>query len=249
MGADWRGDPFKRDARGARPRAERDLPRSLHGSALRPEQGAVHHYRQPARADPRATARPAWRSSPSPATRSRRSSTSPATTCAAADRRQRPQGQAGHLPRRGGHRDHRQLHARGRRRSNLSSSPPTPPKKKTPHTHKTKPNHTTKTHTTKHNNTQHNQNPKNTKHTNQPPHPHHKPLQHKPTNTPHTQPQQTTTTINPNKTQHTKAQPRLKSSVPPKIRPRGRRVRQRTGRQALVVKRERASTSTSAGRA
>ena len=58
MGADFRGDPGERPARSARPRAERHLPRSLPGPAVRPLQGAVHHHGQPARAHPGAAARP-----------------------------------------------------------------------------------------------------------------------------------------------------------------------------------------------
>ena len=50
--------PVERAARGARPGAELHLPRPLHGPALRPLQGHVHHHGQPARADPAAAARP-----------------------------------------------------------------------------------------------------------------------------------------------------------------------------------------------
>ena len=58
MGADFRGDPAQRDARGARPRAELDLPRPLPRPAVRPLEGAVHLHREPARHDPAAAARP-----------------------------------------------------------------------------------------------------------------------------------------------------------------------------------------------
>ena len=50
--------PVQRDARGARPRAELELPRPLPGPAVRPLAGPVHHHRQPARPDPGAAARP-----------------------------------------------------------------------------------------------------------------------------------------------------------------------------------------------
>jgi ATP-dependent Lon protease len=48
----------QRDARGARPRAELDLPRPLPRRAVRPLERHVHHHRQHARHDPRAAARP-----------------------------------------------------------------------------------------------------------------------------------------------------------------------------------------------
>ena len=74
----------QRDARGARPRAERDLPRPLPRRAVRPLERHVHHHgatrstRSPGRC---ATA---WRSSSSRATPRRRSSRSPsATSCRA----------------------------------------------------------------------------------------------------------------------------------------------------------------------
>jgi ATP-dependent Lon protease len=47
-----------RAPRGTRPRAELQLPRPLHGSAVRSQQGHVHHHGQPARAHPAAAARP-----------------------------------------------------------------------------------------------------------------------------------------------------------------------------------------------
>ena len=58
MGADYRGDPASRDARGARPRAELDVPRSLPRRAVRPLARPVHHDREHARHDPAAAARP-----------------------------------------------------------------------------------------------------------------------------------------------------------------------------------------------
>ena len=48
----------ERDARGAGPGAEHHLPRPLHGPAVRPQPGPLHHHGQPARAHPRAAARP-----------------------------------------------------------------------------------------------------------------------------------------------------------------------------------------------
>ena len=58
MGADYRGDPAQRHARGARPRAELDVPRSLPRRAVRPLARPVHHDREHARHDPAAAARP-----------------------------------------------------------------------------------------------------------------------------------------------------------------------------------------------
>ena len=50
--------PVERDARGARPRAEQDLPRPLPRPPVRPVEGAVHLHREHARHDPGAAARP-----------------------------------------------------------------------------------------------------------------------------------------------------------------------------------------------
>ena len=58
MGADFRGDPVERDARGARPGPERLLPRPLPRPRLRPLRGAVHRHGEHARHDPGAAARP-----------------------------------------------------------------------------------------------------------------------------------------------------------------------------------------------
>ena len=49
---------LERDARGARPGAELELPRPLPRPSVRPLAGALHLHREPARADPRAAARP-----------------------------------------------------------------------------------------------------------------------------------------------------------------------------------------------
>ena len=50
--------PLERDARGARPRPELELPRPLPRPAVRPLAGALHLHREPARAGPGAAARP-----------------------------------------------------------------------------------------------------------------------------------------------------------------------------------------------
>ncbi len=52
--------PVERDARGARPRAELDLPRPLPRPAVRPLEGAVHLHRQPAGDDPGAARSTGW---------------------------------------------------------------------------------------------------------------------------------------------------------------------------------------------
>ena len=53
--------PGQRDARGARPRAERELPRPLPRPAVRPLARDVHHDGEHARHDPRARCAIAWR--------------------------------------------------------------------------------------------------------------------------------------------------------------------------------------------
>ena len=76
--------PVQRDARGARPRAELDLPRPLPRRAVRPFERHVHHHRRTRSTRSRARCATAWRSSSSPATPRRRSSRSPsATSCPA----------------------------------------------------------------------------------------------------------------------------------------------------------------------
>ena len=72
--------PGQRDARGARPRAELDLPRPLPRPAVRPLARHLHQHREPARARSRRRCATAWRSSSSPATPRRRSSRSPSAT-------------------------------------------------------------------------------------------------------------------------------------------------------------------------
>ena len=58
LGRDFRGDPGLGAAGGARPRAERRIPRSLSRCRFRPERCHVHHHRQFAGYDPRSPARP-----------------------------------------------------------------------------------------------------------------------------------------------------------------------------------------------
>ncbi len=58
VGADWRGRPVERPARGARPGAEPHVPRSLPRRRPRPLGGAVHHDGERGRDDPRSAVRP-----------------------------------------------------------------------------------------------------------------------------------------------------------------------------------------------
>ena len=76
------GRSGERAARGARPRAERQLPRSLPRRAVLARRRHVHHHRQQPRHRSRAAARPDGSRSSSPATPRPRSSRSPsATSC------------------------------------------------------------------------------------------------------------------------------------------------------------------------
>ena len=76
-------------ARGARPGAERHVPRPLPRRAVRPVAGAVHHDGEPARHRSRRRCATAWRSSRSPATPRRRSRDREAAPRAEAARRAR----------------------------------------------------------------------------------------------------------------------------------------------------------------
>ena len=115
IGMDFRGDPELGPARGARSRAELQLPGQLPGGAVRPEQGALHRDGKPARSDPGAAARP---DGDRPAARLHRDGEDP-------DRPQVPHPQADDEPRpdRQADRDHRRrddraralVHPRGRR--------------------------------------------------------------------------------------------------------------------------------------
>ena len=61
LGADWRGDPSSRAARGARPRAEPHVPRPLPRGRPRPVRRAVHRDGERDRHDPRRRCSTAWR--------------------------------------------------------------------------------------------------------------------------------------------------------------------------------------------
>ena len=58
VGADWRGDPQRGPARGARPGPEPLVPRPLPGRGARPQPGHVHRHRQRRRDDPGPAAGP-----------------------------------------------------------------------------------------------------------------------------------------------------------------------------------------------
>ena len=84
MGADYRGDPRQRHARGARPRAELDVPRPLPRRPVRPLARDVHLHGERHGPRARAAARPHGGDHASPATPRTRSSRSPsATSCRA----------------------------------------------------------------------------------------------------------------------------------------------------------------------
>ena len=108
--------PVQRDARGARPRAELELPRPLPGPAVRPLERPVHHHGQPARPDPGAAARPHGGDRARRATPRRRSSRSPsATWCRARSSATAWRKSKIEFTDEALRADHRGLHARGRR--------------------------------------------------------------------------------------------------------------------------------------
>ena len=72
--------PVGSTARGARPGAERHLPRRLSGRAVRPQPRAVHRHRQRPRHDPGAACATGWRSSSCRATPRTRRSASPSVS-------------------------------------------------------------------------------------------------------------------------------------------------------------------------
>ena len=115
MGADYRGGSGERDARGARPGAERDLPRPLPRRAVRPLARDVHHDREHARHGPGAAARPHGGDRARRLHRGGEAADRPAVPRAAADRAQRPQALADRVLRHRPEGDHRALHPRGGR--------------------------------------------------------------------------------------------------------------------------------------
>ena len=107
--------PGQRDARGARPRAERHLPRPLPRPAVRPLAGHVRHDGEHARHHPRAAARP---HGGHPARRLHRGGEAPdrqALPRPAPDRAVGAEEVADRLHRPRAAHDHHRLHARGRR--------------------------------------------------------------------------------------------------------------------------------------
>ena len=115
LGASFHGDPSLGAARGARPRAELDLPRQLPGRAVRPQPGDVHRHRQRARRDPGAAARPHGGDRAAGLHRGREGRDRAALPGQAPARGERPQAGAGRDQRGGAPRDRARLHARGRR--------------------------------------------------------------------------------------------------------------------------------------
>ena len=106
--------PRQRDARGAGPRAELDLPRPLPGPAVRPLAGPVHHHRQPARADPAGAARSHGGDPARGLHRGGEARDRQALPGAPAGRGERPRQVEDRVHRGGPARGHRRLHARGR---------------------------------------------------------------------------------------------------------------------------------------
>ncbi len=107
--------PFERAAGGARPRAERHLPRSLPQRGFRPERRDVRHHRQPARAHPRAAARPDGDHPPGRLHRVREGEDRPGAPGEAPARGQRAARGRGRLHGGGPAQDRPGLHARGGR--------------------------------------------------------------------------------------------------------------------------------------
>jgi Lon protease-like protein len=108
------GRPVGGAARGARPRAELDLPRQLPRCALRPVEGDVHHHRQHARHRARAAAGPHGGDRADRLHRGGKARDREALPDRAADEGERPHAGAGHAHRRGARRARARLHARGR---------------------------------------------------------------------------------------------------------------------------------------
>jgi ATP-dependent Lon protease len=114
MSMDFRGDPVRRAARSARPRAELHVRRSLPRRGVRPVAGLLHRHRQRDAHHPRCC-RTAWKCSGCTATPSRKRSRSPNSILV---RKQMPADgpdEKNILHRRCHHRDHPLLHARSRR--------------------------------------------------------------------------------------------------------------------------------------
>ena len=107
--------PGERDARGARPRAELELPRPLPGRPVRPLERVLHLHGQPGRHDPAGAARPhggdrALRLHARGEARDRQ-----ALPRAAPDGAERTRPLEDRVHEAGARRDHRRLHARGGR--------------------------------------------------------------------------------------------------------------------------------------
>ena len=107
--------PCERDARGARPGAELDVPRPLPRPTVRPLEGAVHLHRESAGDDPRTAARPDGRDPALGLYRGREGRDREALPAAETARGQRPEAEAGQAPGRQHPSRHPRVHARGGR--------------------------------------------------------------------------------------------------------------------------------------
>ena len=103
-------------ARGARPRAEQHLLRSLPRGAVRPVEGHVHRDREPARPDPAGAARPHGDPrAPRLHARGEAADRAAVTWCRSSSTSTGSTTEQLEIADDGARRDHRQLHARGRR--------------------------------------------------------------------------------------------------------------------------------------
>ena len=156
LGARHPRRPGRGAARGARPRAELDVPRQLPGRAVRPQPRGVHHHREHAGHRFPGRCATAWRSSSSPATPRRRSCRSrgaiwcarqleanglsragrdrPTTRCATIIRRLHARGRRAQPRARDRQRaaPRRGAHRRGQRRRGARSAPTTSPPSSAP---------------------------------------------------------------------------------------------------------------------
>ncbi len=130
LGARHPGRSVGGAARGARPGAEQHLPRQLPRGAVRSLPRRLHHHGERARHDPRAASRPHGDHLARRLHRRREARDRQALPGQAPARGERPQAGAGRDQRRGAPRDHRPLHARGRRAQPRTRDRPRAPQRR-----------------------------------------------------------------------------------------------------------------------